>query len=129
MATIEPREDARPDPVPDGAHLDASRSGLLFEPARRPAQSLDLDPIARHPHPPGRAVAGAPHRRPSAARRSSRGVCLAGLFLLAERELRGDIPEANDNASGVGVVAQLAAEAAGAPPRTTRLVVLLNGCR
>ena len=37
----------------------------------------------------------------------------AGLALLAERELRGeDVPGANDNASGVAVVAELAAELA-----------------
>ncbi len=128
VATIEPREDARRT-LCLMAHLDASRSGLLFEPRLAgllnrwiSIQSLATLVLPAEPWLARRTVG-------RALLTVGRGVCLAGLFLLAERELRGsDVPGANDNASGVGVVAQLAAEAAGAPPRTTRLVVLLNGC-
>jgi hypothetical protein len=128
VATIEPREELRRT-LCLMAHLDTSRSGLLFDPRFAgllnrwtSIQSIATLILPAEPwlarHTVGRALLAA-----------ARGVCLAGLFLLAERELRGrDVPGANDNASGVGVVAQLAAEAAGAPPQTTRLVVLLNGC-
>jgi hypothetical protein len=111
------------------AHLDTSRSGLLFHPRFAgllqrwiSLQSLATLVLPAEPlfgrHPLGRALVAA-----------ARAICLAGLGLLAERELRGvDVPGANDNASGVGVVAALAAEVATAPPQGTRVVVLLNGC-
>jgi hypothetical protein len=128
VATLEPREEARRT-LCLMAHLDTSRSGLLFEPRLAgllnrwtSIQSLATLILPAEPWLARRTVG-------RALLTAARGVCLAGLFLLAERELRGrDVPGANDNASGVGVVAQLAAEAAGAPPRTTRLVVLLNAC-
>jgi hypothetical protein len=51
-----------------------------------------------------------------------------GLALLVERELRGeDVPGASDNASGCGVVAQLAVECAARPLRHTRVDVLISG--
>jgi Peptidase family M28 len=60
---------------------------------------------------------------------AARAICAAGLGLLVERELWGvDVPGANDNASGVGTVVQLAAEAAAEPLESTRLVVLITGC-
>jgi hypothetical protein len=127
-AAIEPRGEAERT-VCLMAHLDTSRSGLLFDPrfagvlnrwiALESLATLILpaEPLLARTG-PGRALVGA-----------ARSVCVAGLALLAERELRGvDVPGANDNASGVGVVVQLAAEAAAAPLESTRVVVLLNGC-
>jgi hypothetical protein len=128
VATIEPRDEPRRT-LCLMAHLDSSRSGLLFDPRLAgllnrwtSIQSLATLVLPAEPwlsrRPAGRALLSA-----------ARGVCLLGLCLLVERELRGtDVPGANDNASGVGVVARLAAEATAAPPSTTRLVVLLNGC-
>lgn len=128
VAMIEPRRDARRT-LCLLAHLDSSRSGLLFEPRFAGAlnawitvQTVSTLIAAAEPLlsalRPGRGLVVA-----------ARAACLAGLGLLVERELRGvDVPGANDNASGVGVVAQLAAEANAAPPQTTRLVVLLSGC-
>lgn len=58
-----------------------------------------------------------------------RAVLAVGAALLAEREVRGtDSPGANDNASGVAVVAELAREIAAKPLRSTRVVVLMAGC-
>ena len=60
---------------------------------------------------------------------AARALVATGLGLLAERELRGvDVPGANDNASGVGVAAQLAAEVAREPLESTRVVFLATGC-
>ena len=94
------------------AHLDASRSRLLFEPRLAgllnrwtSIQSLATLILPAEPWPARRTVG-------RALLTVARGHCL-GLFLLAERELRGATFRSNDNASGVGVVAQLAAEAAG----------------
>jgi hypothetical protein len=61
--------------------------------------------------------------------RAARMLVLAGLALLAERELRGeDAPGANDNASGVAVTAELALAIAREPLASTRLVFLATGC-
>ncbi|MGZ9112450.1 MAG: M28 family metallopeptidase [Rhodoplanes sp.] len=127
-ATIEPRR-AVERTVCVMAHLDTSRSGLLFDPrfagilyhwiALQSLATLILpaEPLLARTG-PGRALVA-----------TARSVCVVGLALLVERELRGaDVPGANDNASGVGAVVQLAAEAAAAPLEATRLVVLLNGC-
>ena len=129
VATIEPREPARRT-LCLMAHLDTSRSGLLFDPRLSPTLVRRLfvaQGIATA------ALAAAPLLRRSAlgrlALRASRAVLAGGLALLAEREIRGvDVPGANDNASGAGAAVQLAAEHAEAPLATTRLVVLVNGC-
>ncbi len=112
------------------AHLDSSRSGLIFHPrlvgmlggwitanSALVAAASALEPAL------GGSARG---RRALAALR----VALAGsLALLVERELRGvDVPGANDNASGCGVVASLAAEVAADPLSATRLVLLMSGC-
>jgi hypothetical protein len=111
------------------AHLDTSRSGLLFDPRLGPAvrRLLAAQSAATF------ALAAAPLlRRLAAGRaalRASRALCALGLALLAERELRGvDVPGANDNASGVGAVVELAGDVAATPLRTTRLAVLICGC-
>lgn len=127
VATIEPR--AKPArTLCLMAHLDTSRSGLLFHRSFGPylqrwlqvqsaaTVALALEPLLAR-NGAGRAVIG-----------GARAVSAAGLGLLAERELRGvDVPGANDNASGAGTVVQLAAELAAAPPEATRVVVLVAG--
>jgi hypothetical protein len=128
VATVEPRES----PVRAlclMAHLDTSRSGLLFDP--RFAGAMRLLTV-------GQSVAITALVAEPLLRRSwlgrvgataSRLLCALGLGLLVEREVRGeDVPGANDNASGAGVVVQLAAEAAAQPLAHTRLVVLIAGC-
>lgn len=128
VATIEPRE-APARTLCLMAHLDTSRSGLLFDP--RLSEAMRVLTIAQSAAIPG-LVAEPLLRRwrlGSFAAAAARAVCAAGVALLAERELRGvDVPGANDNASGAGVVVQLAAEAAARPLRRTRLVVLIAGC-
>ena len=112
------------------AHLDTSRSGLIFHPrlVRYLGSWIAASSIG---------VAAAALLEPAiggsgSGRRLLGGlrIGLAGsLALLVERELRGvDVPGANDNASGCGVIASLAAEAAREPLPSTRLVVLMSGC-
>jgi Peptidase family M28 len=112
------------------AHMDTSRSGLIFHPR---VVSLMTRWIAAN----SLMVAAAAILEPFAARwRAARSVLAAmrlllagGLGLLAERELRGmDVPGANDNASGCGVVVALASRIAAAPLESTRVVVLITGC-
>jgi hypothetical protein len=112
------------------AHMDTSRSGLLFHPRLVPLMSrwiaasslLVLATAAAEPF-AGRSRSV---RRLLAAMRTG---LTAGLGLLAEREVRGvDVPGANDNASGCGVVMALAARLAAEPLRTTRVIVLITGC-
>jgi len=128
VATIPPRGQARRT-LCLMAHLDSSRSGLLFDPRLAgllqrwiTAQSLATLLLPAEPL-LGRFRAG------RAAVRVARGLCLLGLVVLAERELRGvDVPGANDNASGAAVATALAAEIAASPLGSTRVVLLLNGC-
>jgi hypothetical protein len=128
VATIDPRGRAERT-VCLMAHLDTSRSGVLFHPRlsgvlRRllVAQAASVYVLAAEPllggSRPGRAALAA-----------ARGMLVAGLALLAEREVRGvDVPGANDNASGAGAVVQLGAECAESPLDGTRVVVLVSGC-
>lgn len=128
VANIEPTGEARRT-LCLVAHMDTSRSGLIFHPrvvGWMPrwiaassvlvlAQAL-LEPFSRR-----RAI-----RRLLGV---VRGALLGSLGLLAEREVRGvDVPGANDNASGCGVVVALAARLAAAPPKSTRVVILITGC-
>ena len=111
------------------SHLDTSRSGLLFHPALLPHLQPLLGAF-------GAAIAlqGAePVLGASRVGRRLLGLARAGialgLGLLAERELRGsDVPGANDNASGVAVVAELALELIESPLERTRIVALMCGC-
>ena len=128
VATVEPRR--RPlRTLCLMAHVDTSRSGLLFEPrlaglmrALTIAQSVAITGLAAEPLLRRRRIG-------RGAVIAARGVCALGLVLLAERELRGeDVPGANDNASGTGVVVQLAVQVAARPLEHTRLVVLVAGC-
>ncbi len=128
VATIEPERDVRRT-LCLVAHMDTSRSGLIFDPRLvrwMPtwiaasgvlvlAQAL-LEPISGR-----RAV-----RRTVVAVRAA---LLGSLGLLAEREIRGvDVAGANDNASGCGVVAALAARLAERPLQSTRVEILITGC-
>ncbi len=113
------------------AHLDSSRSGLMFDPrvvglmGRWIAlnSALVLACAAGEP-----LLGGSSRGRRALA--LARGGLAAGLAILLERELRGaDVPGANDNASGCAVAAILAAEAAGAGGLgSTRIVLCLTGC-
>jgi hypothetical protein len=129
VATIEPAEAAERT-LCLSAHLDSSRSGLIFHPrlvgaigawisaqsAATLAQAV-LEPLVGGTRTGRRSLAGL------------RILLASGLALLVERELHGeDVPGANDNASCCAVAAALACEAAGRPPRRTRLVLLLTGC-
>lgn len=128
VATIEPAGEPRRT-LCLVAHLDSSRSGLLFDPrlAGILQRWIGAQSIATLLLPAEPLLARG--RAGRAALALARILCLLGLAVLAERELRGvDVPGANDNASGVAVVAGLAAELAAAPPASTRIVVLLNGC-
>jgi hypothetical protein len=113
------------------AHLDSSRSGLMFHPrlvgwmgrwitlnSVLIAGSAIAEPLLGRSE-RGRAVLAA-----------ARGALAASLAILLERELRGvDVPGANDNASGCAVAASLAsAVAAAGGLRETRLVLCLTGC-
>ncbi len=112
------------------AHLDSSRSGLIFHPrlvgylgrwitanSATVAVAAVLEPAIGGSR-PGRRLLGA-----------ARAALALSLGLLVERELRGvDVAGANDNASGCGVVAALATEVARSPLASTRLVVLITGC-
>jgi hypothetical protein len=111
------------------AHLDSSRSGLIFHPrvvGRLPA-------LIRVPGLSTIALAVGPllRRLPRGewAERVAIGGLVFALAMLAERELRGnDVAGASDNASGCGVVAQLAAECSERPLRQTQLDFLITGC-
>ncbi len=129
VATIEPEGTARRTLVLSG-HLDSSRSGLIFDP--RFVGRLDgwirAQSVAGLAQAVGEPLLGW-SRRGRKALAATRLVLAVGLALLAERELRGeDVPGANDNASGCGVAAALAAEVARQPLGSTQLVLLLTGC-
>ena len=110
-------------------HLDTSRSGLMFDPrfVRFLNPWLTAQSIACLVQ-GGEPVLGRT-RWGSRLTAASRALLAAGLALLIERELRGeDVPGANDNASGVAVVGELALELAADPLEHTRVVALMTGC-
>jgi hypothetical protein len=112
------------------SHLDSSRSGLLFHPWLAPRLRPVIDALSGAVAVRSAiAVLGLSSRPARLASSAAGGLAALGLALLAERELRGvDVPGANDNASGVAVAAALAAEVAGRPLESTRLVFLATGC-
>jgi hypothetical protein len=127
VATIEPRGEADRT-VCLLAHLDSSRSGLLFHPTIAPhiriLAALTSAALV------GQALATFLRRRRWARRLGLAASAweASALALLAERELRGeDVPGANDNASGAAVTAALASEVAASPLERTRLVLLVTG--
>lgn len=111
------------------AHIDTSRSGLMFHPAAAPHLRRMIAATSA-----GIAVQGTEAligRRPAgrALIALARLAVAGGLALRVERELRGeDVPGANDNSSGAGVVAALGAELAEQPLEATRVVLLVTGC-
>jgi hypothetical protein len=111
------------------AHVDTTRSGLMFHPRLIPwlPRLVHIPPVSA-----GLLAAGPFLRRirgGRGARRAAIAGLLFGLAMLAERELRGeDVAGASDNASGCGVVAQLATELAENPLRHTEVHVLITGC-
>ncbi len=127
-ATIQPRGEAIRT-ICLMAHLDTSRSGLMFHPRL-------LRWLVPWINAQGAAVlvqAGEPLlRRFGLGRRllaAARALLAVGLALLIEREVRGsDVPGANDNASGTAVCLELARELAAEPLADTRVIVLLTGC-
>jgi hypothetical protein len=128
VATIEPAGEAMRT-MCLVCHLDTSRSGWLFHPAfvghlnrwllvQSAATLVQAGELLLARSPRGRAALAA-----------SRALLAAGGAMLLERELRGeDVPGANDNASGVAVVAELALALGAEPPESTRVVVLMCGC-
>lgn len=129
VATVEPRGEVRRT-VCLTAHVDTSRSGLIFHPrlvgllGRWIAlnSGLVLGGALAEP-----LVGGT--RTGRAVLASARSVLAGGLALLVERELRGeDVAGANDNASGCAVVLSLAARVAAAPLGSTRVRIVITGC-
>lgn len=112
------------------AHMDSSRSGLLFDPrfVGWMGRWITFNSAL--------VVAGALAEpfalRSRAVRRGlmiARSTLVGGLALLLEREARGEeVPGANDNASGCAVAATLATEIAARPLTSTRVVICLTGC-
>ncbi len=129
VATLEPREEPRRT-LCLVSHLDSSRSGWLFSEALAPHLRALLASDLGGDRRTGRSARARRFAAGRATLDGSRLVSVAGLLLLAERELRGvDVPGANDNASGVAVSAELAAELARDPLRATRVVLLSAGPR
>jgi hypothetical protein len=110
-------------------HLDTSRSGLMFRPGVVEHLSRLISAQSAAVLVQGTETVLVRHRVGRALLAAARAVVAGGLALLVERELRGvDVPGASDNASGAAIVAELAAECAGRPPASTRIVVLMTGC-
>lgn len=112
------------------AHIDSSRSGLIFHPrlVGLLGRWITLNSVMVLATAAAEPIAGgtATGRRLLAGART---VLAGGLGLLLEREIRGvDVPGANDNASGCAVALSLTTAVAAAPLSSTRLVVLLTGC-
>ena len=128
VATIEPQGEARRT-LCLVAHMDSSRSGLIFHPRL-------VGWMPRWIAATGILVLAGALLEPFADRRRVRGLLgivrgalLGSLGLLAEREVRGvDVPGANDNASGCGIVVALAGRLAAQPLESTRVEILVTGC-
>lgn len=129
VATVEPTAEVERT-VCLMAHLDTSRSGLMFHPRVVGWMNrwiglnsfLVLLGALGEPFSPRCG-----HLR--RALRVGRGILAGGLGVLAEREIRGvDVEGANDNASGTAVAAELACELTATPLRGTRVVLCLTGC-
>jgi hypothetical protein len=128
VAVVEPAGGAAARTVALVAHMDTSRSGLLFSEALAPHVRRLLQAFSLAVAVQGGEGLLCRHAAGRALTRAARAGILAGLGLLAERELRGeDVPGANDNASGAALTAALAAEASAVPLASTRIVLLVTG--
>lgn len=112
-----------------GAHLDSSRSGLMFHPSVVPRLRL----LLQVPGFSAGALAVVPFARRFPGAGALRCLALGGLALslalLAEREIRGeDVAGASDNASGTGVAAQLMVELVEQPLEHTTVDLVVSGC-
>jgi hypothetical protein len=128
VARVEAAEEARRT-VCLCAHLDTTRSGLLFQPAVVPLlpRLLQIPAVSAPLLALGRLVRRLPGGEKVHAAAIA-GIALA-LAMVAERELRGvDVPGANDNASGCTVVATLGVECAARPLRHTAVQLLVTSC-
>lgn len=128
VASIAPAGEAR-GRVCLGAHMDSSRSGAMFH----PRIVKHLPTLLAVPAVSAALVAAGPLLRKLPGARAARRAATTGLVfalaMIAERELLGeDVPGASDNASGCGVVAQLACELADTPLQHTEIDVLISGC-
>ncbi len=129
VATVEPEGEAART-LCLMAHMDSSRSGLIFDPrfVSMLGAWISLQSVAGIAQALGEPLLGGSVRGRRALR-ATRAILATGLALLVEREIRGvDVPGANDNASGCAVAAALACEVAARPLRSTRLVLALTGC-
>ncbi len=112
------------------AHIDSSRSGLIFDPrvVGLMGRWITLNSVLVLAGALGEPLlGGSPRGRELLA--AARAALGGSLALLLERELGGeDVPGANDNASGCAVALSLGARIAAAPLDSTRLVVLITGC-
>lgn len=112
------------------AHLDTSRSGLMFHPdlVRSLGAWITAQSLAGLGAAVGEPLLGG-SRKGRRALTAMRAVLALAAALLAEREILGEeVAGANDNASGVAVASALVAELAADPPASTRVVLLLTGC-
>jgi hypothetical protein len=128
VATIEP-QGRRERTLCLVCHLDSSRSGLMFHPSVVGKLNAALNLFALAGVFQGAELFLARFRLGRRMLALSRLLLAAAGALLLERELLGqDVPGANDNASGVAVVSELARELVTAPLEFTRVVVLMTGC-
>ena len=112
------------------AHIDSSRSGLIFDPrfVSLMGRWISLNRILVLAAAAGEPLLGRSERGRGLLD-AARAALGASLALLLEREFRGvDVPGANDNASGCGVVLSLASRLLAEPLDSTRVAVLITGC-
>ena len=111
------------------AHLDAARAGIIWHPAivrpgdRLARRSGRRASLALVPELALAAVALAP----AAIARAAGRLLAAAALLTAESLARAPVPGANDNASGVAAVLELARRLAARPPANAAVEVVLTG--
>jgi peptidase M28-like protein len=123
------------------AHLDAARSGMVFNP-RQLRLAAALDRALPFPFGPfrilffalaillpilGARLAGVDSTALSIVQLVPTLVLLVGIFLLIDVQLSKVVPAANDNASGVATALALAGRLSEDPPRALEVWVLVTG--
>ncbi len=129
VATIDPSGEPRRTLVLM-CHLDTSRSGLMFDPryVGLLGRWIGIQSAAGLAQAIAEPLLGG-RRWGRRLLTLLRAPVAVGIALLIERELLGvEVPGANDNASGCGVAAALAAEVAANPLTSTRVILLMTGC-